>query len=62
MRIVIDGRYVNDHFPGIGRYVYNLVLALAEIAPEHTFVVLHNPELTNTRHDIAALARKRCPK
>ena len=23
MRIAIDARYVTDHFPGIGRYVYN---------------------------------------
>ena len=30
MRIAIDGRYIQDHFPGIGRYTYNLVQALAE--------------------------------
>jgi alpha-1,3-rhamnosyl/mannosyltransferase len=57
MRIAIDARYVNDHFPGIGRYVYNLLLALAELTPPHTFAVLHNPGLPNTRYDIAALAR-----
>jgi alpha-1,3-rhamnosyl/mannosyltransferase len=57
MRIVIDGRYINDHFPGIGRYIYNLLLALGELAPPHTFAVLSNPELPNTRYDIAALAR-----
>jgi alpha-1,3-rhamnosyl/mannosyltransferase len=57
MRIAIDGRYVNDHFPGIGRYVYNLVLALGELAAPHQFVVLYNPDLPNTRFDMAALAR-----
>lgn len=57
MRIVIDGRTINDHFPGIGRYVYNIVRALGELAPPHQFVLLHNPGLPNTRHDIAALAR-----
>jgi alpha-1,3-rhamnosyl/mannosyltransferase len=57
MRIAIDGRYVNDHFPGIGRYVYNLVLAVGELATPHQFVVLYNPDLPNTRFDMAALAR-----
>jgi alpha-1,3-rhamnosyl/mannosyltransferase len=57
MRIAIDARYVYDHFPGIGRYVYNLLLALAALDQPHTFVVLHNPALPNTRHDLAALGR-----
>jgi glycosyltransferase involved in cell wall biosynthesis len=57
VRIVIDARYVSDHFPGIGRYVYNLLLALGEIDQLHSFVVLYNPALTNTRYDMAALAR-----
>ena len=53
----IDGRYIQDHFPGIGRYTYNLIDALARVAPDEKFVVLHNPPLRNTRYDIAALAR-----
>jgi glycosyltransferase involved in cell wall biosynthesis len=57
VRIVIDARYVSDHFPGIGRYVYNLLLALGEMDQPHSFVVLYNPALTNTRYDMAALAR-----
>jgi alpha-1,3-rhamnosyl/mannosyltransferase len=57
MRIAIDARYVYDHFPGIGRYVYNLLLALATLDQPHKLVVLHNPELPNTRHDLAALGR-----
>jgi glycosyltransferase involved in cell wall biosynthesis len=57
VRIVIDARYINDHFPGIGRYVYNLLLALGELDTPHSFVVLYNPALTNTRYDMAALAR-----
>ena len=59
MQYTIDGRYVQDHFPGIGRYTYNLVDALACIAPDEQFVVLHNPAFRNTRYDIAALARPR---
>lgn len=58
MRVVIDGRYVNDHFPGIGRYVYNLLSALGEHATAHTFAVLFNPDLPNTRYDMAALAKQ----
>jgi alpha-1,3-rhamnosyl/mannosyltransferase len=57
MRIAIDARYVCDHFPGIGRYVYNLLLALAALDQPHTLIVLYNPALTNTRHDLAALGR-----
>ena len=57
LRIVIDARYVTDHFPGIGRYVYNLLLALGKLEQPHHFAVLFNPELANTRYDMAALAR-----
>jgi len=55
MRIAIDGRYIQDHFPGIGRYTYNLVQALAKAAPEDSFVLLHNPQLVNTRYDLKIL-------
>lgn len=56
-RIAIDARYVADHFPGIGRYVYNLLTALTAIEHGHTLLVITNPALPNTRHDMAALAR-----
>jgi glycosyltransferase involved in cell wall biosynthesis len=55
----IDGRYIQDHFPGIGRYTYNLITALARVAPDEEFLILHNPALKNTRYDIVALAN--CP-
>ena len=57
MRIIIDARYVNDHFPGIGRYVYNLLLGLAQLDQPHQLVTLYNPKLPNTRYDMAALCR-----
>jgi glycosyltransferase involved in cell wall biosynthesis len=57
MRIGIDGRYIQDHFPGIGRYTYSLIEALARVAGDESFIVLHNPALRNTRYDVAALAR-----
>lgn len=56
MQCAIDGRYIQDHFPGIGRYTCNLIDALARVAPDDTFVVLHNPALRNTRYDVDALA------
>lgn len=56
MRIAIDARYVADHFPGIGRYVYNLLAALAGLEQPHTLLAIHNPAPGNTRHDLAALA------
>ncbi len=55
MHIAIDGRYIQDHFPGIGRYTYNLIQALAKAAPEDSFVLLHNPQLVNTRYDLERL-------
>jgi glycosyltransferase involved in cell wall biosynthesis len=57
MRIGIDGRYIQDHFPGIGRYTYSLIEALAQVAGDESFIVLHNPALRNTRYDVAALTR-----
>lgn len=57
MRIAIDARYINDHFPGIGRYTYNLLQALAELNSDHTFVVLYNPDLPNTRYPVESLTR-----
>lgn len=52
---IIDGRYIQDHFPGIGRYVYNLIAALARIAPDDRLRVVRNPAPGNTRYDLQAL-------
>ncbi len=56
MRVAIDGRFIQDHFPGIGRYTYNLVDRLARLR-EDDFVVLYNPYLPNTRYDLEPLGR-----
>lgn len=58
MRIGIDGRYIQDHYPGIGRYTYNLASKLPEVAPDTEFVILHDPRLVNTRYDFGRLARQ----
>jgi len=57
LRIGIDGRYVQDHFPGIGRYTYNLIKGLLKVSPEGDFIVFHNPQLLNTRYDLDELGR-----
>ncbi len=53
--ILIDGRYVTDHYPGIGRYVFNLVKALAAVAPEQRLSLLVNRDEPQTRFDFRAL-------
>ena len=56
MRIVLDGRSIADHFPGIGRYAFNLAGALAALlAAGDELVVLHNPRQANTRFDLTQL-------
>lgn len=57
MRIGIDIRFIYDHFPGIGRYLYNLVAAMVRAPHGHRLLLLHNPALPNTRYDITALAQ-----
>ncbi len=34
LKIAIDGRCLTDHYPGIGRYLYNLLRSLASIAED----------------------------
>jgi glycosyltransferase involved in cell wall biosynthesis len=53
---MIDGRYIQDHFPGVGRYTYNLIRALGTRATGDQIAVLHNPALPNTRFDVPSLA------
>ena len=55
MRVALDGRAIHDHFPGIGRYAYNLALALARTQPDLELAVLHDPRQPNTRYPLAAL-------
>lgn len=54
--ILLDGRHIQDHFPGIGRYVFNLARSLAQAAPENQVRLLINPHLINTRFEIPTLA------
>ncbi len=57
MRVVLDGRFIQDHFPGIARYTYNLTRSLAAVA-DHPFDVLVDPWTANGRYDLATLASR----
>lgn len=57
MRILVDGRTIQDHFPGIARYTFNLVRALACVASGEELCVLHDPAARNTRYDLGELRR-----
>lgn len=54
--IVFDGRFIADHFPGIGRYSYNLLQALLSLGPGYRIAVLYTPGQANTRYDLGLLA------
>jgi len=56
VRLLVDGRYVQDHFPGVGRYVYGLVRALAQLGgPDLEIWLVVDPAARNTRFDLKEL-------
>jgi len=58
VRIALDGRTIQDHFPGIGRYTFNLARALAESGPADDILLLHNRRDPNTRFDLDLLRER----
>jgi len=52
IRIGIDGRYLQDHFPGIGRYTFHLIRELAKLEGTETYVVFYCPSASNNRFDL----------
>ncbi len=56
MRIALDIRTIQDHFPGIARHTYDLALALAMVAPQDELLLLHDPSQRNTRYDLQLLS------
>lgn len=56
MKIAIDGRYIQDHFPGIARYTFNLIENLAELV-EDELAVLYDPSPANSRYDVFRLEK-----
>ncbi|BCX06000.1 MAG: glycosyl transferase family 1 [Candidatus Roseilinea sp.] len=56
MNVVFDARVIQDHFPGVGRYAFNLLSGLAgALEAGDSLTVLHDPTATNTRYNLAAL-------
>lgn len=59
MKIFFDARVIQDHFPGIGRYAYNLALGLRGfMQPDDTLDVLVAQTAKNTRYDLGVFARQ----
>jgi len=59
MRVAIDGRTIQDHFPGIGRYTYNLVEALAGLDDAPDLVLLYDPAHPSSRFSLDTLGAGR---
>ncbi len=55
MQIGIDGRCIQDKYPGVGRYVYQVAQELAKQNYDHHLVIFYNPSCTNTRFDLDTL-------
>jgi len=57
LHVVLDGRLISDHFPGIGRYVASLAHALAALALASSIALLHDPSSSAARlpPDLSAL-------
>lgn len=56
MFVILDGRHIQDHFPGIGRYVFNLARGLGNAAAGHRIRLLLSPESKNTHYNLDSLA------
>ena len=55
LKIAIDGRCLTDHYPGIGRYLFNLLRGLAGVAEDAEISVFTNAAGGNSRFDLDEL-------
>ncbi len=55
LKIAIDGRCLTDHYPGIGRYLFNLLRALSRIAKDAEISVFTAETEDNSRFDLEVL-------
>lgn len=61
MNFLFDARVIQDHFPGIGRYAFNLLAALpAELRPGERLIALHDPSTPSTRLPLRSLHEMQC--
>lgn len=59
-RYLFDARVIQDHFPGIARYAYNLLAAMLDaLHDDESLCVLHDPTAQNTRFDWLRLRHPR---
>ncbi len=58
MRIAIDGRYIQDQYHGVGRYIYELTVQLASLYAQVEWLVFYHPDYINTRFDLEWLGAK----
>ncbi|MFQ5946152.1 MAG: glycosyltransferase family 4 protein [Anaerolineae bacterium] len=55
MRFGIDGRYIRDSYPGIGRYAYHLFEALLGLESDDEWWVLYDPAAEDSRFSLEGL-------
>ncbi len=53
--VAYDLRFAADHFPGIGTHAFCLLEGLLELPGEERYIVLWNPELKQSRFDLAPI-------
>lgn len=58
LKIAIDGRCLNDHYPGIGRYLFQLLRSLPEVAEDAEIHVFTAAEGSNSRFELAELEER----
>ncbi|HEX2912287.1 MAG TPA: glycosyltransferase family 1 protein [Chloroflexia bacterium] len=58
MKVALDARYVQDHFPGIGRYTFHLIEALVCLPDGPQLTLLYNPALPDRRYSLPDLAAR----
>jgi alpha-1,3-rhamnosyl/mannosyltransferase len=56
LTIGIDGRFLQDKFHGIGRYLYGLLTGLCALPGQHRVVLFFDPSLPNQRFPLDQLA------
>lgn len=55
MRIAIDGRYIQDQYHGVGRYIYEVAAQLAVLYPQQEWLIFYHANYANTRFDLKGL-------
>jgi alpha-1,3-rhamnosyl/mannosyltransferase len=56
LTIGIDGRFLQDKFHGIGRYLYGLLTGLCSLHGDHRVILFVDPDLPNRRFPLERLA------